>query len=132
MKHTSDKNSLSGFGGISGIDTALVLFFLALEYGRAVQVFSIDGLLMGITMLMLLTLPFFLPSMHEKPSFNNWLIGRGAIVLFGVLLGFAFKQSLGVALPESLRFFPLTFLILASMVSCYIQFYGLMKLRLAK
>jgi hypothetical protein len=132
MKHTEDKIVGSGFGGMIGIDTTFVLFFLALEYGRAVQMFSIDGLLMGITMLMVLTLPYFLPSNSEKPLFANWMIGRGAIAFFGILLGFAFKQSLGVVLPESIRFMPMTFLILASMVSCYIQFYGLMKLRLAK
>ena len=115
-----------------GIDTTFVLFFLALEYGRGVQAFSVDGVLMGITMLMVLVLPYFLPSQSEKPAFGNWLLGRGAIALFGLMLGVAFKQSLGVMLPESLRFMPMTFLILASMVSCYIQFYGLMKLRLAK
>ena len=132
MKHTQDKIAGSGFGGMVGIDTTFVLFFLALEYGRSVQMFSVDGLLMGITMLMVLTFPYFLPSNREKPLFANWMMGRGALALFGILLGFAFKQSLGVVLPESLRFMPLTFLILASMVSCYIQFYGLLKLRLAK
>lgn len=132
MKHASNKIAGLGFGGTVGIDTTFVLFFLALEYGRAVQMFSIDGLLMGITMLMVLTLPYFLPSNCEKPLFANWMMGRGAIALFGVLLGFGFKQSLGVVLPDSLRFMPMTFLVLASMVSCYIQFYGLMKLRLAK
>ncbi|MEO6655384.1 MAG: hypothetical protein ABIO36_04815 [Pyrinomonadaceae bacterium] len=132
MNHTSDKITGFGFGAMVGIDTTLVLFFLALEYGRAVQMLSVDGLLMGITMLMVLTLPYFLPSRYEKPPFANWMIGRGTIALCGVLLGIAFKQSLGVVLPESMRFMPMTFLILAAMVSCYIQFYGLMKLRLAK
>ena len=132
MKTASKKIAGLGFGGMVGIDTMFVLFFLALEYGRAVQMFSIDGLLMGITMLMVLTLPYFLPSGSEKPLFANWMMGRGAIALAGILLGFAFKQSLGVVLPGGLRFMPMTFLILASMVSCYIQFYGLMKLRLAK
>ena len=132
MKHTTDKITRFGFGGMVSIDTTFVLFFLALEYGRGVQMLSVDGLLMGITMLMVLALPYFLPSQTEKPLFINWLAGRGAIALFGVLLGLAFRQSLGVVLPEPLRFMPLTFLILASMVSCYIQFYGLLKLRLAK
>ncbi len=115
-----------------GIDTAFVLFFLALEYGRAVQMFSLDGLLMGTTMLMVLALPYFLPSRHAQPLFANWLIVRGSVALVGITLGFAFKQSLGVVLPESLRFMPMTLLILAAMVSCYVQFYGLLKLRLAK
>ncbi|HEX3101737.1 MAG TPA: hypothetical protein VHQ01_08095 [Pyrinomonadaceae bacterium] len=117
---------------LAGVDTMFVLFFLALEYGRAVRAVSMDGLLMGITMLMVLVLPYFLPSNFDRPTFSNWLLSRGAIALTGMVLGVAFKQSLGVVLPESLRFMPMTFLILASMVSCYIQFYGLMKLRLAK
>jgi hypothetical protein len=130
MKHTSNK--IIGFGGMVGIDTAFVLFFLALEYGRAVRVFSVDGSLMAITMSMVIVLPYFLPSQVDKPTFANWMLGRSAIALFGVLIGVALQHSIGVVLPESLRFVPMTFLILASMVSCYIQFYGLMKLRLAK
>jgi len=121
-----------GFGGLAGIDTSVVLFFLALEYGRAVQMFSLDGLLMGTTMLMVLVLPYFLPSRYEKPQFAEWLIGRSIYAIFGVALGFAFKQSLGVVVPESLRYLPMTFLILTGMLSCYVQFYSLMKLRLAK
>lgn len=127
-----NKLTETGIGSMVAIDTTFVLFFLALEYGRAVQMFSVDGLLMGVTMLMVLVLPYFLPSRYEKPEFSNWLVGRGAIALCGITLGFAFRQSIGVVIPESLRFMPLTFLILASMISCYIQFYGLMKLRLVK
>ncbi len=132
MKHITDGGRGFVFGRGFAVDTAFVLFFLALEYGRTVRALSIDGLLMGITMLIVLVLPFFLPSNFERPTFGNWLLARGAVALTGMVLGVAFKQSLGVVLPESLRFMPMTFLILASMVSCYIQFYGLMKLRLAK
>ena len=87
---------------------------------------------MGVTILMVLVLPYFLPSNVERPTLSNWLLARGAVALTGMMLGVAFRQSLGLVLPESLRFMPMTFLILASMISCYIQFYGLMKLRLAK
>ncbi len=132
MKNTLDKIAGFGVGGIVSPDTTLVLFFLALEYGRAVQMISIDGMLMGITIVMVLVLPYFLPSHTSRASFSDWLIGRGAIAIFGVLIGYVFKQSVGVVMPESFRFMPMTFLILASMVSCYVQFYGLMKLRLAK
>ena len=132
MNHTSNNMTGSGFGGMTSIDTTFVLFFLALEYGRGVSMFSIDGVLMGTTMLMVLVLPYFLPSPYEKPLFANWLAGRGAIAVLGMLLGLIFRQSLGTVLPESLRFMPMMFLILTGIVSCYIQFYGLMKLRLAK
>lgn len=132
MRHITDKIEGIGFYCLAGIDTAIVLFFLSIEYGRSASMFSMDSILIAITMSMLVVLPYFLPSRFEKPQFGNWLIGRTALALFGVVLGVFFKQSIGVTLPMSMRFAPMTFLILASMVSCYIQFYGLMRLRLAK
>ena len=81
---------------------------------------------------MVLVLPYFLPSNWLALSFGNWLIGRSSIAVSGLVLGTVFNYSLGLVVPGSLRFMPMTFLILASMVSCYIQFYGLIKLRLAK
>ena len=130
MKHNRSRGS--AFGEMIGIDTTFVLFFLALEYGRGVRPASVDGLFMGTTLVMVLVLPYFLPSRFEKPSFSNWLAGRCAIALFGAVLGVVLSRSIGALLPESLRFMPLTLLIVASMVSCYIQFYSLLKLRLAK
>ncbi len=132
MKDASETLKMNDSGGRFSLDTTFVLFFLALEFGRSVELLSIEGIVMAFTMLMVLVLPYALPSESERPSFSNWLLGRGSIALLGVLLGVAFKQSLGVVLPDSLRSMPMTFLILASMISCYIQFYGLMKLRLAK
>jgi hypothetical protein len=128
MKFTSG----FGFSGTFVTDTAFVLFFLALEYGRSVRPLSVDGMLLAITMMMVLVLPYFLPSRSEKPIFTNWLLGRGAIAVLGIMLGVIFTQSVGTIVPETLRFMPLTLLIIASMISCYIQFYGLLKLRLAK
>jgi hypothetical protein len=113
-------------------DTAFVLFFLALEYGRSIRLFSIDGVLMAITMTMVIVLPYFLPTRYEKSAFSIWVLGRSAIAAVGIVLGIAFSQSVGVVVPESLRSMPLTLLIVAAMISCYIQFYGLLKLRLAK
>jgi len=128
MKRTSD----FGLSGTFVIDTTFVLFFLALEYGRSATMLAFDATLMAITMLMVLVLPYFLASNIEKPPFSNWMIGRSAVALAGIVTGIAFKQSLGVVVPESIRFMPMTLLIVASMISCYIQFYGLLKLRLAK
>ena len=121
----------SGFE-IGGIDTTFVLFFLAVEYGRAVDVVSLDGLVMGITMIMVLVLPYFLPSATERPSFAHWMVGRGIVAIVAFLTGVGLSQWTGSLLPEGVRFLPMTFLILASMISCYIQFYSVMKLRLAK
>lgn len=132
MKYTTDKIDGTAFYGMSGADTALVLFFLSLEYGRGMRVFSVDAILMAITMLMVLVLPYFLPSRYERPEFGNWLAARGALMMSGILSGVALAQSVGVYLPLWMKFVPMAFLIAAAILSCYIQCYGLMKLHLAK
>jgi hypothetical protein len=126
------RNNGINFGGSFSIDTTFVLFFLALELGRSTDFFAFDTLLMSITTLMVLVLPYFLPSESEPPSFGTWLGGRGIIAAFGVLLGLAFQKSVGVLVPEAFKFVPMTGLIIAAMISCYVQFYGLMKLRPVK
>ena len=104
----------SGFE-IGGIDTTFVLFFLALEYGRAVNVVSVDGVVMGITIIMILVLPYFLPSLARRPTFANWVLGRSAVTVSAILLGVGLGETAGTLLPEGVRFLPMTFLILASM-----------------
>ena len=128
MKHTQDTTTRSaGFG----VDTIFVLFFLALEMGRAVELFSIDGALMSTTLMMVLVLPYFLPSRVERPSMTSWLTVRGTVTVAALVLGLAFGRGVAAA-PIGYRTMPMTFLVLASMVSCYIQFYGLMRLRPVK
>jgi uncharacterized membrane protein AbrB (regulator of aidB expression) len=133
MINTINKNTglgydLAGFG----IDTVFVLFFLSLEYGRAVQLFSIDAALMLTTIAMLLILPYFLPSKSARPTLSGWLKLRGLVAIAGLTVGVLYSRSIGLVLPESFKFVPMTLLILTAMISCYIQFYALMRLRLAK
>lgn len=132
MEHTLRKLSDIAYGGTISIDTSLVAFFLSLEYGRAVQMLSVDGLLMGTTLLMVLTLPYFLPSRFEKGRFGDWMIGRGAVAAVGMIAGVLLSRGMGSVVPEVLRSLPMTLLILASMVSAYVQFYQLFKLRPVK
>jgi hypothetical protein len=113
------------------VDTTFVLFFLAVEFGQTLTQFGLDTILMAITLASIAVLPYFLP-MNNQPKFGNWLIGRGAIAGLAILLGLAFKQSLGVILPETFRFLPMTLLIVVAMASCYFQFYGFLKLRFVK
>lgn len=113
------------------IDTTFVLFFLAVEFGQTLGSFAFDTVLLAVTLIMMLILPYFLPS-EEKPSFGNWVLGRTFIALFAVILGIMFRQTLGTVLPETFRFIPMTLLIVTAMLSCYIQYYGLLKIRLAK
>ena len=113
------------------VETTFVLFFLAVEFGRGFNGLTLDGVFLALTLLMVMVLPYFLQS-DEKPNFKNWLLGRSFITIFAVFLGLMFKQSVGVVLPETFRFLPMTLLIVTAMLSCYIQFYSFMKLRLAK
>jgi hypothetical protein len=91
-----------------------------------------DGALMSTTMAMLVVLPYYLPTYVDCPSFTRWMVVRSAISITGITVGFVLRQTSGAVVPESASFLPMTFLILAGMVSCYIQFYALLKLRLAK
>src|SRR4051812_42819692 len=110
MKNNTQAKTLFA---IPGIDTAVVLFFLASEYARNVRVFSADGILMSITMAMVLVLPYFLPSNWSRVSFGSWMISRSVLMLAGLIGGAAFGISVGTVLPASLKFMPMTFLILA-------------------
>jgi hypothetical protein len=83
-------------------------------------------------MVMVLVLPYFLPSNWSRVSFGGWMISRSLLMLAGLVAGAAFGMSVGTVLPASLKFMPMTFLILAAMISCYVQFYGLFKLRTAR
>lgn len=122
---TSVKNT--GFA----VETTFVLFFLAVEFGRSFGGFTLDGAVLALTLLMLVVLPYFLPA-DDSQTFGNWLLGRSLIAAFAFLLGVMFKQSLGIYLPETFRFLPMSLLIVTAMLSCYIQFYGFLKLRVAK
>ncbi len=113
------------------VETTFVLFFLAVEFGQSFRSFTLDGIFLAMTLLMVLILPYFLPS-DEKQDFGNWLLGRSLITGFAVLLGVLFHQTVGVVLPETFRFLPMTLLIVTAMLSCYIQFYSFLKLRMAK
>jgi len=123
-------SEVAGEGGFA-IDTSFVLFFLAVEFGRTFFSLSLDNIFLFITLLTVAVLPYFLLP-NEKPNFGSWLLGRSLIAGLAILLGILFKQSLGVALPETFQFLPMTLLIITAMLSCYIQFYGFLKLRLAK
>jgi hypothetical protein len=129
-RHQKAYNEIAGDRSFA-VDTSFVLFFLAVEFGRTFFSLSLDNMFMFATLLMVAVLPYFL-SADEKPNFLNWIFGRTLIAGFAVLLGAMFNRTLGVVLPETFRFLPMTLLIVTAMLSCYIQFYGFFKLRLAK
>src|SRR4051794_13099938 len=131
MKMSNERS----FGSIArgyGLDTCVVLFFLAMEFGRGTQWLSIDSALIGTTLAMLVILPYFLPMYSEDPGFGRWLAVRSAIGSGGAALGIALQPSGGTVVADAAGSMPMTLLILTGMISCYIQFYSLLKLRLAK
>jgi hypothetical protein len=113
------------------VDTTFVLFFLAVEFGQTLGRFSFDSLLFALALAVFIVLPYFLIP-DGRQSFGSWLTGRTVIAVFAVIVGALYKQSLGVILPESFGYLPMTLLIITGMLSCYMQFYGLLRLRLAK
>ena len=119
-------------GGRFAFDTTLVLFFLAVDFGQSLNSFGVDSVFSSLTLAVLVVLPYYLPFDGEKPALSLWLFGRIVIALFAMAVGFAFRQTLGTVLPETLRFLPLSLLIAAAMFSFYLQFYGMLKVRLAR
>ena len=113
------------------VDTTFVVFFLAIEFGRTFSALTLDNVFLFITLLMVVALPYILLT-GEKPQFSGWFFGRTLIAAFGTLIGMIFQKSIGVILPETFKFLPMTFLIITAMLSCYLQFYSFLRLRLAK
>jgi len=114
------------------VDTTFVLFFWGIDFGQSSLAFALDSVFSVLTLGMLLVVPYFLPSMEEKPEFIDWLLGRSVITIFAIALGVIFRQSLGVVFPETFRFLPFTLVILTAMLSCSLQFYGMIRFRLAR
>ncbi len=114
------------------VDTTFVLFFLAVDFGQSSTPFGLDSAFSALTLGLLLVLPYFQPSMSKKPDFTGWLLGRILISVFAVALGMMYHEALGVVLPAEFRFLPMTLLIATAMVSCYLQFYAIIRFRLAR
>jgi len=114
------------------IDTTFVLFFLAIDFGQSALSAGLDTIFSGVTLGMVLVLPYLFPSDSEKPDFTGWLLGRSLITVFAVALGLMYRQALGVVIPDVFRFLPMTLLIVTAMVSCYLQFYAIIRFRLAR
>lgn len=110
------------------VDTTFVLFFLAVEFGLNLRAGFFENIFLGITLAAVAVLPYLTFS-GEKPAFGNWLLGRFLIFGFAFLLGIAFRQVLGVLVPAEFAFLPMTLLLVAACLSCYIQYYNFFKLR---
>lgn len=132
MRNTEGIRETVGNFESFGVDTTFVLFFLSLEFGRSLLNFGFDSVLLGLSLVMLIVLPYFLANSEIGPDLGKWVAGRSAIAVFAAMLGMVFDQTLGPILPATMRFVPMILLIASAMISCYIQFYGFLRLRPAK
>lgn len=123
-----NENAPSGNGFF--VETTFVLFFLSLDFGQNLFLQSFDTAFLGITVLAVAVLPYFLPS-AENVGIANWLAGRGAIAFFGIVLGVVFSQVVGSVLPEVFRFVPLTLALAAGLAACYAMFSNVFRLSYA-
>jgi hypothetical protein len=132
MKYSEGiRETIGGDEGFA-VDTTFVVFFLGLEFGRSLLNFGFDGVLLGLSLALLVAVPFFYMHGSLRPDLAKWLFGRSLIAALAVVVGVAFQQSLGVVIPQMMGFLPMTLLIGSAMISCYIQFYGFLRLRPAK
>lgn len=128
MENVMEKSGDRSFA----LDTTFVLFFLAVDLGQGFQRMGFDTLLSLLTLMMLIVLPYFMPGDAEKPNFTPWVLGRAAIAAYATVLGIMFGQSLGVVLPETFGYLPMTLVIVTAMASCCLQLCAMIKFRLAR
>jgi hypothetical protein len=122
---------LGAEGSFFAFDTTLVLFFLALDLGQTIFSPDVGAILSGMSVLAIAAAPYLIFG-DERPDFWTWLGARLALAGFGLLTGALLGNAVGSLLPESFRFVPITLLILAAFVSFCLQFYGILRVRLAR
>lgn len=109
------------------LDTSILLFFLTAELARSATFFGFDTLLLTITALLVLVLPYLLIEVDGVPAFGAWLRPRLIFAGLGTGAGVLLRSA-----PETISHLPMTFLILSAVICSYIHIYGLLKLRLVK
>ena len=114
------------------LDTTFVLFFLAMEIVQTAFVPGVVSVLSGFTLMAFLVLPYFLPLLSEKIGFARWMVGRIVVAGIGIVFGLVLSQATGTLLPESFRFVPMSLLIVAAIICCNFQIYGILRDRLAR
>lgn len=114
------------------LDTSLVLFFLAVELGQSGLGFDLVSLLSLLTLAVFLTFPYFLASGAVGRSFGRWIAERSCVAAVGLVIGTSLGQVIGTLLPDMFKFVPMSMLIVASIICCNIQIYGILRNRLAR
>jgi hypothetical protein len=128
----SERALVNETAGQFTLDTTFVLFFLAMDLGQASLTLSLATILQLVTLVVFLMVPYFLPFTGDQQSFSKWLIGRIVVGAVGITFGLMLGQAIGTVLPDAFRFVPMTLLIVAAIICCNVQIYGILKHRLAR
>lgn len=124
MRHETTNTGNTKHLSLFGIDTAIVLFLLSVEFARAARFTTPDGIVMSAAILAVAFLPYFFPSVFERPAFGKWAAGRVAVLAMGMLAGSGFS----FVMPELSQVLPMALLVVAVLGSFAVQSYGLIKL----
>lgn len=116
---------------LTGLDTKLVVLFLAMDTGRGFSAWDLNEFLSFFTIGILVVLPYFLPVPAEKPEFAGWVLWRVFIGGIGFILGAGLNVISQVFLMESIKYLPMTFLILTGILCAATQIRGIIGVRLA-
>lgn len=112
------------------LDTTFVLFFLAMDIGSSTLGWA--SVLSFLTLAAFVILPYVLPFNGDRESFGTWLAGRVVVAAVGGTFGAMLGQAVGTVLPEVFSYLPMTLLIVAAIICCNVQIYGILKYRLAR
>jgi hypothetical protein len=128
----SENDTASDITGQFTLDTTFVLFFLAMDLGLLGLNVGFATVLQLMTLIAFLVLPYFLPFTGDEQGFSRWLVGRIVVGAVGLTFGLMLGQAIGTVLPDAFRFVPMTLLIVAAIICCNVQIYGILKHRLAR
>jgi hypothetical protein len=118
-------------GSLQIVDTTIVLFFLAVLLGSSLPTSVLDGILSLTTLAAFVALPYVLMGEETAHAFGGWVLGRIFIAALGLLAGALFYSALGSASPEAFKYVPMSLLLVAATASAIVQFYVIIRIRLA-
>jgi hypothetical protein len=114
-----------------GVDTALVLFFLAMDLGGSLTVFDLGTVLSVLTIMAFIVFPFFLPFEEERPQFLSWIAGRLFVAIAGIVAGMGLNVLVEVYFMGNLQYLPMTLLIFSGIFCAITQIRDIIRFRLA-
>jgi hypothetical protein len=123
--------SISGSFRAVGLDTALVLVFLAMDLGGSFGSVDFGTILSLLTILAFVVFPYFLTFEGERPPILGWITGRLIVAVTGIVAGMGLNVLAEVYLMENLKYLPMTLLIFSGIFCAITQIRDIIRFRLA-